>query len=83
MHSESQIPTYNNASSNNSNFDNEKIHCITTNSLIHKFLDVPKIMDYENTISSIAPSQNFHPLGIFKNKHLKEQKISILFYKQT
>jgi hypothetical protein len=22
-------------------------------------------MDYENTIYSIAPSQNFHPLGLF------------------
>jgi hypothetical protein len=50
--------------------------------MIHNFLDVQKIMDYENTISSIAASQNFHPLGIFKDKHLKEQKFSILFYKQ-
>jgi hypothetical protein len=36
--------------------------------MIHNFLDAPKIMDYENTISSIAPSQNFHPLGLFRDK---------------
>ncbi len=82
MNLESQIPIYNNASSDNSNSNNEKIHWTTTKSMIHNFLDVQKIMDYENTISSIAASQNFHPLGIFKDKHLKEQKFSILFYKQ-
>jgi len=45
----------------------KKIHCTPTNSMIHKFLDVPQIMDYENIIYSIAPSQKFHPLG-FKKK---------------
>jgi hypothetical protein len=67
MNLESQIPTYNNVSSDNFNFNNEKIHCTSINSMIHKFLDVPQIMDYENIIYSIAPSQKFHPLG-FKKK---------------
>jgi hypothetical protein len=39
--------------------------------MIHNFLDVSKIMDYENIIYYIAPSQNFYPLGLFKNKHSK------------
>jgi hypothetical protein len=59
MNSESQIFTYNNASYDNSNSDNEKIHYTQTNSMIHNFLDVPKIMDYENTIYSIPPSKKF------------------------
>jgi hypothetical protein len=29
-------------------------------------------MDYENAIYFITPSQNFHPLGLFKHKHSEE-----------
>ncbi len=47
MNSKSQILTYNNASSNNFDYNNEKIHYTTTNSMIHNFLNAPKIMDYE------------------------------------
>jgi hypothetical protein len=36
--------------------------------MIDNFLDVPKIMDYENIIFSIAPNQNFHLLGLFEDK---------------
>jgi hypothetical protein len=36
---ESQIPTYNNASFDNSNFNNEEIHCTLINSMIHNFLN--------------------------------------------
>jgi hypothetical protein len=50
--------------------------------MIHNFLDAPKIMDYENTIYSITSNQNFHPLGLFKDKHSKEQNFPTLFYKQ-
>jgi hypothetical protein len=71
MNSESQIPTYNNASFDNFDFDNEEINYTPTNSIIHNFLNVPKIIDYENITYSIAPSQDFHPLGLFKDKHLK------------
>jgi hypothetical protein len=42
MNSESQILIYNNASSDNSNFNNEEIHYTLTDSMIHNFLDVPK-----------------------------------------
>jgi hypothetical protein len=59
MNLESQIPTYNNASSNNFDFDNEKLHCTPTNSMIHNFKNVLKIMDYENTIYYIAPNNKF------------------------
>jgi len=45
----------------------KKIHCTPTNSMIHKFLDVPQIMDYENIIYSIAPNQKISPFR-FKNK---------------
>jgi len=59
MNSKSQIPTYNNASFDNFNFDNEKIHYTTTNLVIHYFLDVPKIMDYENIIYCIIEVKIF------------------------
>jgi hypothetical protein len=39
-------------------------------------------MDYENTIYSITPSPNFHPLSLFKDKHSEELKFSTLFYRQ-
>jgi len=39
-------------------------------------------MDYESTIYYIAPSQYFHPLGLFKSKHSKELNFSTLFYGQ-
>jgi len=71
MNSKSQLPTYNNASFHNYDYNNEKIHCTPIDSMIHNFFDAPKIMDYESIIYSIAPSQNFHPLGLFKNKHSK------------
>jgi hypothetical protein len=59
MNSKFQIPTYSNASSNNSSFDKEEIHSTPTNSMIRKFLDVPKIMGYKNTIFSTAQIKTF------------------------
>jgi hypothetical protein len=56
MNLKSQILTYNNISFDNFDFDNEKIYCTPTNSMIHDFLNASKVMDYENTIYSIAPS---------------------------
>jgi hypothetical protein len=66
MNLKSQILTYNNISFDNFDFDNEKIYCTPTNLMIHDFLNASKVMDYENTIYSIAPSQNFHPLFYLK-----------------
>jgi len=66
MNSKSQMFTYNNASFDNFDFDNEKIHCTSIDSMIHNFLDVPKIMDCENIIYFIAPSQNFHLFDLLK-----------------
>jgi hypothetical protein len=63
MNLEFQIFIYNNASFDNTDFDKEKIHCTLTNSMIHNFVNVPKIMNYENTIYFIALSQKFHPLS--------------------
>jgi hypothetical protein len=80
MNLEFQILTYNNASFNNYDSNNEKIHCTPIISMIHIFLDVPKTMDYENTIYFIAPSQNFHPLGLFKDKHYEKLIFPTLFY---
>jgi len=45
MNSKFQIHTYNNASFDNFNSDNEEIHYTPTNSMKHNFLDVPKVMD--------------------------------------
>jgi hypothetical protein len=44
--------------------------------------DVPNIMDYENIIYFIAPSQNFHPFDLFKDKHLEKLNFPTLFYGQ-
>jgi hypothetical protein len=82
MNSKFQILTYNNASFDNSNSNNEIIHCTPIDSMINNFLDAPNIMDYENTIYSIAPSQDFHLLGLFKDKHSKKIKFPTLFYGQ-
>ncbi len=82
MNSDSQIPTYNNASFDNSYFNNEKIFCPPINSMIHHFLNAPKIMDYESTIYFNAPSQKFHPFGLFKDKYLRELNFPTLFYWQ-
>jgi hypothetical protein len=41
---------WNNASSKNFDFDNEKIHYTPIDSMIHNFLDAPKKKDYENII---------------------------------
>jgi len=43
---------------------------------------IHKLIDYENIIYSVAPNQHFHPLSLFKDKHLKELKFSTLFYGQ-
>jgi len=80
MNLEFQIPIYNNAPFDNSNSNNAKIHCTPIDSMIHIFLDVPKIMDYENIIYSIAPSQNFHPLSLFQDKHFKKLNFPTFFY---
>jgi hypothetical protein len=77
-----QILIYNNASSNNFDFNNEKKYCTPPNSMIHNLLDAPKVMDYENTIYSITPNQNFHSLSLFKDKHFKELNFPTLFYGQ-
>jgi hypothetical protein len=34
----------------------------------------------ESVVYFIAPSQNFHPLGLFKYQHSKELIFSTLFY---
>jgi hypothetical protein len=47
--------------------------------MIHNCLEVPKL-NYENIIYFIFPSEHFHPLGLFKNKHSKELKFLALFY---
>jgi hypothetical protein len=39
-------------------------------------------MDDENLIYYVAPSQNFHLLGLLKNKHSKELDFPTLFHKQ-
>jgi hypothetical protein len=49
--------------------------------MIHNFLDAPKnwIM---RILDICCPNQNFHPLGLFKNKDSKELKFPTLFYGQ-
>jgi hypothetical protein len=50
--------------------------------MIYKFLDILEIMNYDNTTYCITSNQKFYPLGLFKNKHSKEQNFRMLFYGQ-
>jgi hypothetical protein len=50
--------------------------------MVPNFWNVPKLLDYENTICYISLSQNFHPLKLFENKHLKELNFPTLLYGQ-
>jgi hypothetical protein len=53
----------------NSNADNfEDIEDSPSETLVHNFLDSEKIYDFEN-LMSIAPSQEYSPVGIFKDKN--------------
>jgi len=63
MNSKFQIPIYNNASFDNFDFDNERIHCTPTNSMIRYFLDAPKkwIM---NIIYILLPKSKFSPFRL-------------------
>ncbi len=54
--------------------------CAPIDSMTHNFLHASKINDYENIIYSIAPSQDFHPLGLFRDNHLEELNFPTLFY---
>jgi hypothetical protein len=82
MNSQSQILNFSDASYENSNSNNEKLYYTPIKSMIHKFLEAPKIMDYDNTMYTIAPSQHFHLPSLFLNKHLEKLKFSTLFYDQ-
>jgi hypothetical protein len=56
------------------NVKNEKhINCAPTNSMTRNFLN-------EIVVYFIAPSQNFHPLHLFKCQHSKELNFPTLFY---
>jgi hypothetical protein len=50
--------------------------------MIHNFLDNPKIMGYEVTIYFVAHNQNFHLLGLIKDKHYEDLNLPTLFYGQ-
>jgi hypothetical protein len=67
--------TYNNASSNNFDFDNEKIHYTSRNSMIHNLSNDLKIMDYENHVLWFLESK-FSPFKFILNKRFKGAKLS-------
>jgi hypothetical protein len=73
-------PNYDNSFSNKSNFKSKGKHYTPINSMIHNFLDVPKIMNHEKIIYFISSSQNFHLLSLFLNKYSNELKFPTLFY---
>jgi hypothetical protein len=64
----------------NSNEDNfeEDIENPPSETLVHNFLDSEKIYDFEN-LMSIAPSQEYSSLGIFKDKNSEELNYPTLF----
>jgi hypothetical protein len=73
---------YQNISSfDDSYFENEDhVTCFPIDSMIHNFLNVSKNNDYKKIIYFIAPCQDFHPLGLFRDNHLKELNFPTLFY---
>jgi hypothetical protein len=66
MDSQSQFFNFNDASYDNFDFNSEELYCTPIDLMTHNFLEAPKIMDYENTMYFIAPSQHFHPVGYLK-----------------
>jgi hypothetical protein len=64
----------------NSNADNfeEDIEDSPSETFVHNFLDSEKIYDFEN-LMSIASSQEYSPVGIFKDKNSEELNYPILF----
>ena len=70
-----------NALEDNLNIDNfeEDTEDLPSETLVHNFLDSEKIYDFDNMIS-IAPSQEYSPVGIFKDKHSEELNYPTLFY---
>jgi hypothetical protein len=82
MDSESQIFNCSDASFDNYDSNSEELHCTQIDSMIHNFLTILKLMDYENTMYFIATSQHFHTLSLFKDKHSKELNFPTLFYGQ-
>ncbi len=79
INSDFKTQTYDNSSSKTLILKMKKIYK-SINLMIHNFLEAQKIMDYENTIYFITPSEHFHPLCLFKDKHSKELKFLALFY---
>jgi hypothetical protein len=65
INSNFETQNHDNSSFNNSNSENEEKNYMPIDSMIHNFLEAPKIMDYENTIYYIAPRKHFHPLSLF------------------
>jgi len=53
----------------------EDVEQISTDTMIHKFLDSNIINDYDKMLV-VAPSEDYHPLSIFKDKYNEGFKIS-------
>jgi hypothetical protein len=77
MNSKSQILIYDNASSDNFDFDHKKIHYIPIDSIIHYFFNVPKIMII---LLFCCPKSKLSPFNLFKDKHLEQFNFLTLFY---
>jgi hypothetical protein len=80
INSKFETQNHDNSSFDNFNSESEEKNYTPIDSMIHNFLEVLKIMDYDNTIYYIAPGKHFHPLSLFKDKHLEEQNFPTLFY---
>ena len=52
---------------------------ISTETMIHNFLDSDIINDYDKMLI-VAPSEDYHPISIFKDKYSEELNFPTLFY---
>jgi hypothetical protein len=68
--------------SNLSNSNGKENERIQTNTMIHNFSNASKISDYENIVYFVALGQEYHPLGLFKDKNLEELNFPTLFFGQ-
>ena len=79
MHTKTQYNLIDEDDSIKDNFEEENDD-VPIETMIHIFLDSKIINDYDKMLA-VAPSENYHLIGIFKNKYSEELNFPTLFYK--
>jgi len=67
---------------NNEDRFEEEQNDILTYTMVQNTLSFKQIYDYFENVITVAPSQNFKPLGLFQNPHCEELNFPTLFFRQ-